>query len=162
MTLQEIESEVSRLAMPTVLVTGGEPLLQPATPDLLSMLAAATDRAVMLESNGSRLLPAYYRSWKTILDVKCPSSGEGTSFCFDNLTLLQPADELKFVISDENDFQWAQNLLQQYGFFQNHNITILFSPNVEQLSPVHLAEWLLATPHEIRLNVQLHKSLGLP
>lgn len=152
MNIEDIADEM--LGHDTVLVeiTGGEPLLQPETPHLAETLAYA-NRTVLIETNGSVALPER-RRFHAILDWKTPASGHPDSFRQDNLARLRAGDELKFVICDRADFDWAVERLPAVPA----PVPVLFSP-VPPLPPSELAEWILAARVNVRLQLQLHKIL---
>lgn len=169
MTLDAVAGEVLLYPAPLVLVTGGEPLLQPECPALLTRLLDAS-RTVLLETNGARPIDAVDRRAHIILDLKCPSSGECASNRLENLALLKPGDELKFVIATGEDYDWA------VGMMEKHRLTekcpVLFSwatsgshaaglkpgPHRDDcLSLEQLADRVVADALEVRLLPQLHK-----
>jgi len=158
-TLRRIVSEVKTLAAPLVLVTGGEPLAQSATPKLLRMLCSE-HLDVLLETNGSMDISLVDPPARRCVDVKCPGSGQEGSFLLGNIHHLRAGDEMKFVIADPTDFGYA------VAFAREHvSITpaeIVFSPVAGELPPAELAEWMLkerALPARARLGLQLHKIL---
>ena len=155
--LDRILRRVARFDCPRVTVTGGEPLAQAMTPHLITALL---DRGwlVTLETNGSmNVAPVDPRCIK-ILDIKCPSSGMHDQNRLDNLTLLTPQDQVKFVVADKSDFDFA---CQKLPAVQNQLPAghILFSPVHGELSPEELARWMLDERIEGRLQIQLHKYL---
>lgn len=137
-----------------VVVTGGEPLLQPGTIELCRRLLEH-DREVLLETNGSLDVSGVPEGVRIILDVKTPSSGEHQKNDLDNLVRLRPGDEVKFVIADRQDFDWAANLLGEHNLPESVNI--LFSPVSDLIEPDKLADWILASGLSVRLQIQLHK-----
>jgi len=139
---------------PQVTVTGGEPLLQPASLDLLRALVRRGRRPV-LETNGSIPIAALPRGVTVIMDVKCPDSGHVNDFCLDNLARLRPGDELKFVLCSERDYQFALEFLATHPLSPAYHI--LFSPAWQLLDPATLAEWMLRDRVRARLNLQLHR-----
>jgi len=137
-------------------VTGGEPLLQPRTPQLLDALAEA-GRTVLLETNGSLGIPGR-RHYHVIMDMKCPSSGEAHTFYEPNVELLKPRDELKFVVSDRADFDWACEQIARYNLL-GRGFPVLFSPACGVCEPRSLADWILASGLQVRMQLQLHKMI---
>jgi 7-carboxy-7-deazaguanine synthase len=137
-------------------ITGGEPLLQKAVYPLMEALLAA-GRRVLLETNGSLALDRVPAGVIKIVDVKCPDSGTGESFALGNLQQLAPGDELKFVISSRDDYNWAVNFLREQRLPCER--IIHFSPMTTLLEPGTLADWILADRLEVRLQIQLHKVL---
>ncbi|NMB75835.1 MAG: radical SAM protein [Myxococcales bacterium] len=156
--LSKVLAWVRRAGEPLVVVTGGEPLLQPGTGRLLRALRR-DGREVLLETNGSLDLGVVPRGVRVILDVKCPGSGESRRNRRANLARLRPGDELKFVISDRRDFAWALRLLSRTRL--PRGVAILFSPVQPDLPPGRLAEWMLGArlPPHSRLQIQLHRAL---
>lgn len=156
----EILRQVRELAHPLVELTGGEPLLQQETPALAEALH--TDRrTVLIETNGSLPLPRQ-RAFHAIMDIKTPGSGESDHFCIDNLARLRPGDEIKFVITDRNDFDWACNALRSLPPLPRCDLPVLFSPVADTLPPTILADWILKARLDVRLQLQLHRILNLP
>ena len=136
-------------------VTGGEPLLQAGTVPLLHQLCADVPE-VLVETNGSLLLEEGQRPYHVILDIKCPGSGETTRVEWRNLGRLQPGDEIKFVICDRADFDWAAACAREHGL-ANQSVPVLMSPASDSLKPAHLAGWILDSGLELRLQLQLHR-----
>jgi len=151
------EAEASGLAI--VLVTGGEPLLQEDCPSLLTALVAR-QFTVLLETNGSRPLEAIDSRVHRIMDLKCPGSGMQAHNYLKNLEYLTSADELKFVVSDRRDFDWALKTLEPYRSWERHEV--LMSPVFGVLPPSDLAAWILGAGLPLRLNLQLHKYIWPP
>jgi 7-carboxy-7-deazaguanine synthase len=154
----EIESILSRTAgfgCPLVEITGGEPLVQQDTPMLISALLEK-DFTVLLETNGSYDLSGLDPRCIKIMDLKCPSSGESDRNHLANLGRLNQLDQLKCVIGDRQDYDYACRQIQRLpaAVPLDH---ILFSPVHAQLSPAALAAWMLADRLKVRLHLQLHK-----
>lgn len=141
---------------PLVTVTGGEPLLQPEAPALIAALA---DRGytVVCETNGSLDTGGLDPRCIRIVDVKCPASGEASSTDFSTLRCLRAWDEIKFVICDRDDFEYARRVVS--GPDLPAGPFVHFSPAAGRLEPVRLAEWILADRLPVRLNLQLHALL---
>jgi 7-carboxy-7-deazaguanine synthase len=137
-------------------ITGGEPLLQEEVYPLLEALLVG-GRRVLLETNGSLPVDRVPAGVVKIVDVKCPESGTGASFDQHNLLLLCPEDELKFVISSRDDYNWAVDFLRQNR--RPDGPIVHFSPVTSLLEPGVLADWILADRLEVRLQIQLHKVL---
>lgn len=154
MTAAEIVARVESLGGGLVEVTGGEPLHQDGTPALLEYLVAQ-GRTVLLETNGSRLLPQD-RDYHVIMDLKCPASGETAKIEWANIERLQPGDELKFVICDRRDFDWAVDTIRERDLGKLA-LPLLFSPVLGTLEPRDLAAWILESGLDVRLQLQLHK-----
>ncbi len=136
-------------------VTGGEPLLQEYCSDLCSGLL---DRGftVLLETNGSlpadKLDPRCIR----IFDWKCPSSGESESICVANFANLRQIDQVKFVLSDRADYDFALGKIEEFGLHQK-TLDVILSPAFDIMNPAKLAEWMLKDKIRARLGLQLHK-----
>lgn len=156
--LADIYAYCREMGLDTVLVTGGEPLAQKETPRLLQNLAK--NYRVLLETNGSLPLKNVPPDVIVIVDVKCPGSGMAEQHCWENLELLKETDEVKFVIADLQDFNYALDVVRK--FVLHERVTVLFSPIFGRLNPADLSEWILATRLPIRLNMQLHKYIWSP
>ncbi|MBC8384517.1 MAG: radical SAM protein [Candidatus Cloacimonetes bacterium] len=139
-------------------ITGGEPLLQEETYHLFELLFLE-GYEILLETNGSVLLEKVPVFVSKIVDVKCPSSGFQGSFLLENLKFISKTDELKFVISDFEDYRWAKEFVENNELFQNN---ILFSPVSDELLPDKLAEWIIKDRFDVRLQLQLHKYIWNP
>ncbi|HOO70287.1 MAG TPA: radical SAM protein [Spirochaetota bacterium] len=137
-----------------ITVTGGEPLCQEGTPELLSRLVSLRN-SVQIETNGSIGLERVPRGVRKIVDVKTPSSGHAGCFLMSNLRLLQPGDELKFVVSDRDDFVFARDFIRKH--LAGTDAVINLSPAYGKIDPAELAGLILAEGLKVRLNLQLHK-----
>ena len=157
MALADVLAEVARLEAPLVLVTGGEPLDQPAAPALLSALCDA-GRDVLLETHGGRDIAALDRRIRRSLDVKCPGSGEAESFLPANLDVVDERDDVKFVLADRTDYDYAVRIVREHRLAGR--TSVIFTPVAAHLAPAELAAWMLADadlPAGVRLGLQLHK-----
>ncbi len=156
MSLAEILLQVSRYASRYVTVTGGEPLAQK---NCLPLLNALCDEGydVSLETGGAIDISEVDARVMRVVDIKTPASGESEKNRWENLPLLKQHDEIKFVLGDEADYQWAVQMIRQYQM--SEKCTVLFSPVHDRLNPTHLAEWILRDNLPVRLQVQLHKIL---
>jgi len=142
-------------------ITGGEPLNQPGFPALaLAMREAGRGRPVVVETNGSKNIAAIPDGVIAIMDVKCPDSGEAAAMDLGNLSRLRPCDEVKFVISSRRDFGWARRLVVKHGLAQRCR-AVLFSPVQERIPASLLASWVLEAGLPVRVQVQLHKVIGV-
>jgi 7-carboxy-7-deazaguanine synthase len=141
--------------------TGGEPLLQEK--ELLPIASRLLDDGfrVLIETSGERYIGNLPRPVTKIVDVKCPGSGEGGKFCFDNLAVLERKDQVKFVIVDENDYRFAREFLAKYNL-PGRVDEIIFSPVFRQLPAQRLAEWILRDGLDVRLGLQIHKFIWDP
>jgi 7-carboxy-7-deazaguanine synthase len=156
MTLDAIGGEVSRYAPRYVTVTGGEPLAQKNCLRLLRALCNA-GYEVSLETGGALDVSGVDARVVKVLDIKTPASGEMEKNLWSNLEHLNPHDEVKFVLCDEADYQWAKQVLQKHELAQR--CAVLFSPAQGQLAAKDVAEWILRDRLPVRLQVQLHKLL---
>jgi 7-carboxy-7-deazaguanine synthase len=155
-TLDEVVAEVAGHGCPLVEVTGGEPLLQPATRPLL---AALCDRGfeVLLETGGGLDVSGVDPRVRRIVDVKCPGSGEAEHNHWPNLDLLTPRDELKFVVASAEDYRWARALIRERRLAERCPLHL--SPVHGAVAPSELAAWILRDRLPVRLQLQLHKLL---
>lgn len=149
-----IVRQVSAFKCGLVEITGGEPLMQKNT-TLLCHQLLKKKYTVLIETNGSLPIDLVPDGCIRIMDVKCPSSGMSVSFHLPNLKQLNQRDECKFVISDRRDFIWAVAFIKKYRI--DTRCTVLFSPNMDTLKPVRLAEWILKEKLSVRLGLQIHK-----
>ena len=154
MGLNDIVARVTALAWPLVEVTGGEPLVQKATPALLSRLCDA-GLNVLLETSGSIDVAAVDPRVVKIVDLKTPSSGEQRANRWANLELLSTRDELKLVIADRRDYEWAREEVRRRRLHER--CTVLFGPVFGELAADDLAGWILEDGLPVRLQLQLHK-----
>ncbi|HHV37064.1 MAG TPA: radical SAM protein [Candidatus Cloacimonetes bacterium] len=157
MSFESILVEVEQYPVKLLEITGGEPLCQAETIPLMHALITRGYKLLM-ETNGSLSLQDVPSEVVKIMDIKCPDSGEGESFLPENLSFLQPHDELKFVLSGRDDYLFAKD------FLQNHpNLTQLihFSVVWDRLKPELLASWLLEDGLNVKLSLQLHKILDV-
>jgi 7-carboxy-7-deazaguanine synthase len=155
-TLDEVLADVEAFGCPLVELTGGEPLLQPGT---LPLLAALADRGyeVLLETGGGLDIAGVDPRVRRILDLKCPGSGEAPANRWQNLDLLTPRDEVKFVIADQRDYLWARDVVQERRLAAV--CPVHFSPVWGACDPAELAAWILRDRLPVRLQLQLHKLL---
>jgi len=153
-TIEQVVEAVSRYPAKLVEVTGGEPMLQPETPALLSALAD-TDCKVLIETNGSVSLEGLDPRATAIMDIKSPGSGMSGQMLWDNIDLLRPHDEIKFVLTDRIDYDCAVDIIGKYGLAEKH--VVHFSPAFGILEPRLLAQWILDDGLDVRLQLQLHK-----
>jgi 7-carboxy-7-deazaguanine synthase len=174
MSLDEVMDEVKTLApVKLVEITGGEPMLQEreVVPLMNQLLSGGYD--VLIETSGERPLGAIPKQVHKIVDVKCPASGEGGSFRTENLDTLTVADEVKFVIADRGDYEFARDFVREHALDrQVHDL--LFSPAFRKdagperdagnclLDPRELVEWILEDGLNVRLGLQIHKFIWEP
>jgi 7-carboxy-7-deazaguanine synthase len=159
-SLDEVIGEVDRYDCSLVEVTGGEPLLQE---DVYPLMQTLLDRGktVLLETGGHRSTERVPADVVTILDVKCPGSGEVERNDWDNLARLRPHDEVKFVVKDRGDYEFARDIVAQRELV-GRAAAIHFSPVHGVLDPKTLSEWVLADRLPVRVQLQLHKYIWSP
>jgi 7-carboxy-7-deazaguanine synthase len=174
MSLDEVEAEVHRLA-PSGLVeiTGGEPMLQERELVPLMERLLASGYKLLIETSGERALANVPKAVVKIVDVKCPGSGEGGTFRMENLDALVPHDEIKFVISDRADYEFAREFTREDGL-EKRVASIIFSPAFRKdargtrdashclVDPQDLANWILEDRLDVRLGLQTHKFIWSP
>lgn len=156
MTLDAIVAEVGRLATRHVCVTGGEPLAQKRCVDLLKRLCDAR-YAVSLETSGALDVGGVDPRVRKVVDLKAPGSGEASRNLWSNLDHLSPPDQVKIVIADRADYEWAVATVRAHEL--PRRCQVLFAPVHDVQDPRELAEWILADGLEVRLQIQLHKLL---
>jgi len=156
MSLATILQRVAEYKPHYVTVTGGEPLAQK---DSLLLLRALCDAGyeVSLETGGALDVGEVDARVMRVVDIKTPASGEVAKNRWENLEFLTPHDEIKFVLCDENDYQWAKQILQQYHLVKKCGV--LFSPAYDTLNATQLADWILRDRLPVRMQLQLHKLL---
>ncbi|MCK5311285.1 MAG: radical SAM protein [Desulfobacteraceae bacterium] len=138
-------------------ITGGEPLLQTSTPALISELINKNYK-VLLETNGSISIQTVPAKCVKIVDIKCPSSGESRNNLKANLNFLTSKDELKFVIGTKEDYEFAKSFLKKEIIHVNSE-KIHFSPVFSMIKPATLASWILNDNLNVRLSLQIHKTI---
>lgn len=154
MTIEEILAKTAQFPARLVEVTGGEPLLQKETPALTRALLER-DYTVLIETGGHRDLSVLDARVIKIMDIKCPASGENEKNLWSNLDHLTDRDEIKFVIADRFDYEWARDLIRTHKM--ESRFRLLISPVHASLSPQSLVEWMLADGLQARFQLQLHK-----
>ncbi len=156
-SLESIVEEVASYKPRFVTVTGGEPLAQPNCLPLLSMLCDA-GYEVSLETSGAMATDAVDERVVKVLDLKTPASGEAARNDYSTVNTLLPHDQVKFVICDRNDYEWARFKLDEYNL-PGRVDDVLFSPSFGEQDATQLAEWILADNLPVRMQLQLHKLL---
>jgi 7-carboxy-7-deazaguanine synthase len=159
MTLDAILARVRAASCPLVELTGGEPLLQRETPQLVARLLN-DGYTVLVETSGSLDIRILDPRAVVIMDLKCPGSGMTPSMRWENLDALKPTDEIKFVIKDRADYDWAASIMTQHAL--DRRCPVLFAPVFGELDPQTLAGWLLADRLPARLQLQQHKYIWEP
>ena len=155
-TLDQILDQVAAYKADYVTVTGGEPLAQKRSLRLMERLCDAGYR-VSLETSGALDVAAVDRRVTKVMDLKTPDSGECERNRFENLTHLEPSDQVKFVIASREDFDWAERQVRDRSIA--HHCQVLYSPSYGELEPGVLADWILESGSLARLQIQLHKVL---
>jgi len=154
LSIESIMEKVEKYNTHYVCVTGGEPMAQSNCLILLDTLIEAGYK-VSMETSGSIDISPVNKKVSVVMDLKTPSSTEQSQNRYENITLLESKDQLKFVIASRSDFDWCCSILESYDVLSD----VLFSPVYENLKPVDLADWILEKQLNVRLQVQLHKIL---
>lgn len=159
LTEEEIIDEVRASGIKTIEITGGEPLLQG---DVLHLMRRLLDEGytVLVETNGSQDIKGIDKRAVIILDIKTPGSGMSEEMRLASLFSLRPNDEIKFVICDRRDYEWAKDFIAKHSIFGKY--TILFSPAFGKMEPKELSAWIIRDRLDVRLNLQLHKYIYHP
>jgi len=155
-TLPALLARIADYGVSTVCVTGGEPLAQKHSLALLTALADA-GYSVSLETSGALDIAGVDPRVSRIVDIKPPGSGEVDRNRWENLALLTPHDEIKFVLAGRADYEWARDVLREEAL--DRRCPVLFAPVQGELAPEQLAEWILQDRLPVRMQVQLHKIL---
>lgn len=157
--VEDIIREIKKYNCRLVEITGGEPLVQHEVNRLMESLC---DEGfdVMLETGGSLPISDVDKRVMIIMDLKCPSSGMEKKNLYQNIAHLKPEDEIKFVIGDRNDYEWAKKIIEQYKL--NEKNTVLLSVVFGMLEPVILVNWMLEDKLNARFQLQLHKFIWKP
>lgn len=160
MTVREILAQLDSYGCNLVEITGGEPLLQDGVHQLVASLLK-DGRTVMMETSGasdvSRLNPRVIK----IMDLKCPGSGEASRNLWSNLEHLTSRDEVKFVLSSREDYEWARDVISRHNLASRVN-AVLMSCAFERLSREKLAQWILEDRLPVRFQLQMHKHIWPP
>lgn len=156
LSIDQVLDRVARFPTKRVEITGGEPLLQKGAPVLAERLLQL-GYTVLCETSGERDIDLMPPGVCRIMDLKAPGSGEVEANRIDNLEKLRAGDELKLVLADRADFDWALEMIRRHGL--EGRVPILLAPVHGALEPRVLADWMLASGVEARLNLQLHKYL---
>jgi 7-carboxy-7-deazaguanine synthase len=160
MARSEVATSALALATPLVLVTGGEPLLQPAVLPLMSELCDA-GKTVLIETSGERDIAAVDPRVHRIVDLKAPGSGESQRNRWANVSLLTPRDEIKIVLRDRADYDWAREVIARERLDERVG-DVLLSCVHGVLDPRTLVDWVLADTLRVRVQLQLHKYIWGP
>lgn len=159
MALEDVLARALAFKTPLVEITGGEPLLQAAIPELCrSLLAAGCE--VLMETGGSRDISVLPDGVKRIVDVKTPGSGEEHANDYENLRRLRLGDEVKFVLTSRADYEWSRDFMKRDRLHER--TCVLFSPAWKLVDPAELSAWINEDRLPVRLNLQLHKYIWNP
>ncbi|HEX2983021.1 MAG TPA: 7-carboxy-7-deazaguanine synthase QueE [Ignavibacteriales bacterium] len=159
MAYEEIMSKIAGYGCNLVEITGGEPLMQKGSLELMRMLCD-NGREVLLETGGSLPIKDIDKRVKIIMDLKCPSSGMAKKNLYDNINYLKPIDEVKFVIGTRDDYEWSKNKISEYKL--DEKCVILFSPVFGALDLKDFAGWILEDKLNVRMQLQMHKYIWDP
>ena len=159
MEITHIMNEIKQWDCNLVEVTGGEPLFQDKCINLLNELINS-NYEVMLETGGSLSISDVPKKVIKIVDFKCPSSAMEKKNLWSIVEDLQPNDEVKFVIGNREDFDWAKDRITEYAL--DKICTLLFSPTFEKIDPQLMVEWILAENLPVRMQMQMHKMIWSP
>lgn len=154
--IEEVARKALSLGAPTVEVTGGEPLAQEGTAELLRLLAKGGRVKVLLETNGSLPIDAVAPEVHIVMDVKTPSSGMAGRNLWENIPRLKPSDEIKMVIASRGDYQWAKEVIRERIAGR---CLVTLSPAAGNIDPSNLAGWMVEDRLNARFQLQLHKIL---
>lgn len=156
MDIDAILKQVADYQVKCVLVTGGEPLAQA---DCLSLMTKLCDQGyeVSIETSGALDISKIDPRVVKVVDIKTPGSGEMLRNRYENIEYLLPQDQVKFVLCDREDYDWAKTILKTYSLTER--CEVLFSPSYTELSPRLIADWILEDRLPLRLQIQLHKYL---
>ena len=160
MSVDEVVADVEARGCPMVEVTGGEPLLQPDVYPLMQRLLDA-GKTVLIETGGHRSIAEVPAGVIRIMDVKCPGSGESEKNDWGNLARLTAKDEVKFVIADRRDYEFARDLVLREDL-PARVTAVLFSPVHGELDPKLLSQWVIADRLAVRVQLQVHKYIWSP
>jgi 7-carboxy-7-deazaguanine synthase len=156
-SIADICAEVADFKPRYITVTGGEPLAQPNCLELLTALCDA-GYEVSLETSGALDTSNVDERVSVVLDLKTPGSGEASRNLYENISRLKPIDQVKFVICDRQDFEWARFKIGEYEL-NSKTSEVLFSASFDQLPSVELANWVVEENLDVRLQLQVHKYL---
>jgi len=160
MSIQQVINEVEKYRCKLVEITGGEPLVQ--MEECLELVNRLCDLGyeVMIETGGSLPIKDIDYRVKIIMDLKCPSSGMETKNLYENIQYLKSTDELKFVIGNREDYDWAVDIVKKYNLLTK--CIILFSVVFGILEPLELVNWILEDKLDVRFQLQMHKYIWHP
>jgi 7-carboxy-7-deazaguanine synthase len=160
MSVDDVLARLDEYGCPLVEITGGEPLLQEGVYELMERLLTS-GHTVLLETGGHRPIDRVPSAVVKIVDVKCPGSGEAEKNCWSNLDRLAVHDQVKFVVRDRADYEFARGVVVDKRLV-SRTAAVLFSPVHGELDPRALSEWVLADRLPVRVQLQLHKLIWSP
>ncbi|MFQ5345624.1 MAG: radical SAM protein [Mariprofundus sp.] len=155
--IEDIVAQVRKSARPLILVTGGEPLAQRHSMELLQRLLEL-DCILQLETSGAYSVKDVPSGIRRIIDIKTPGSGEVQRNCFQNLDILTAGDELKLVLTGRDDYEWARDCIHDRHLELN-DVPVLLSPAWGEISARDLCAWVLEDKLPVRIQVQMHKTI---
>ncbi len=158
-SIGSVIDEVQKYNCNLVEVTGGEPLVQKESIELIKELCN-DGFEVMLETGGSLPIEPVDKRVKIILDLKCPSSKMEKKNLYENINYIKPTDEIKFVIGTREDYEWSKEVIKKYNL--NDKCEVLFSVVFDKLEPLKLIEWILEDKLKVRFQLQMHKFIWEP
>jgi 7-carboxy-7-deazaguanine synthase len=158
-SVEEISNEVKKYDCNLVEITGGEPLIQIESLELMRRLCDDGNE-VMLETGGSLPIKNVDKRVLIVMDLKCPSSKMEKKNLYENINFLKPSDELKFVIGNREDYDWANEIISKFSI--PGKCKILFSVVFGKLKPIQLVNWILEDKIDVRYQLQMHKYIWHP
>jgi 7-carboxy-7-deazaguanine synthase len=158
-SLAEIINQIKGYDCQLVEITGGEPLIQKNVHILMQMLCDQ-GYEVLIETAGHMDISGIDSRIKKIMDIKCPGSGETEKMMWSNMEYLREDDEVKFVVSNENDLEWMESVIKKYKI--NETCEVIVSPVFGKMDNRTLAEWILNKHLPVRMQIQLHKQIWEP
>lgn len=159
MSVDDIVREVRRMGIDIVAITGGEPLLQIEEVNKLTRQLFEENCMTLIDTNGSISIRKVDKRAVIIFDIKTPGSGMNDKMDLSQIVFLKPSDEVKFVICNRADYEWARDLLAVHKLLKK--CVVLFSPAYHLLEAKILARWIIEDRLNVRLNLQLHKYIGI-
>ena len=160
MTIAQVLAALPRPPLAEVMITGGEPLLQPQDVNALVVELVCRGHEVMVETSGAHPIDLLDARARRIVDIKTPGSGMADRMDWRNLERLTSRDEVKFILTGRPDYDWAKEVVESHGLLAR--CPVLFGAARPLLDPKALAGWLIEDALAVRLNLQIHKMLGLP
>jgi len=157
--MNEIIKSVKKYDCNLIEITGGEPLIQENVHVLIKILCD-DEYEILLETAGHMDIEPVDKRVKIVMDIKCPSSGESEKNLWSNIRFLKNEDEIKFVIGDRDDFEWARNVIKNENLEKICNI--IFSPVYQKMNNEQLANWILQDHLPVRMQLQMHKYIWDP